>query len=255
MSSFLSFFNLTALLQMAPIYSSRTVYLLPVMFPAILICWYLYTRLMVIILQWVPLYLSWILIIPLTFHCLFTIFDGISAITSSIWRDLEWYFGIMFNRFRYDAGIYLAPFLKHSAHWQAYSRGAIKEMCTICQEEFNRDENLSVLRCGHLFHQECVEQYENHYYYPSPADPNAIPQFGYNDMMARPCKCPICRASYDVYLGKFEYDDAIGSHYLHRKFYGGYMATKSLLRPIRNTVSTRHTTYRRARLKHHHHNH
>ncbi len=34
----------------------------------------------------------------------------------------------------------------------------LTELGTICLEEFQKDESVEALKCGHIFHEECIER-------------------------------------------------------------------------------------------------
>ncbi|MCD7464049.1 hypothetical protein HAX54_051968 [Datura stramonium] len=66
-------------------------------------------------------------------------------------------------------------YLKIRTHHAAAKDGADVEsemMCVICQSEFEHEENIGTLQCGHEYHTDCIKQW-----------------------LLRKKDCPICRAS------------------------------------------------------------
>ena len=236
MVSALHFFNASSLSQMSPVYSSRTLYVFPFMVSVILVCSLLYYTAVVVMVAWLPIYLLWIPIFPLTVWCFWTILDAISVISSSIWLDFHWYFSVMFGLFQYDAGIHLAPFNREISHWRAHSWGGITNNCPICLESLaDPEQQNSVLSCGHLFHQDCLEQYEINYLRTYAKFPR--------------CQCPICKQSYDLYFDKFEYDETVNTHYCRQRFLGGYI-NMNCVHLLRSKIGTWHAEYRTYLLNH-----
>jgi hypothetical protein len=58
-------------------------------------------------------------------------------------------------------------------------RGGVIDDCPICFEELNNPEKNITLKCGHIFHKECMQQSCN------------------SSLHTRECKCPLCRHKLD----------------------------------------------------------
>lgn len=40
-----------------------------------------------------------------------------------------------------------------------YNENKDNEECTICKEEFKKEEYVSILKCSHIFHEECIREW------------------------------------------------------------------------------------------------
>ncbi|GAV73906.1 zf-RING_2 domain-containing protein [Cephalotus follicularis] len=49
--------------------------------------------------------------------------------------------------------------LTHSKYFLFIEENALKESCSICQEDYEEEDELGTLDCGHSFHIACIEQW------------------------------------------------------------------------------------------------
>ena len=87
-----------------------------------------------------------------------------------------------------------AEFYSH-AHYRKYQN----KSCSICLNQFGQEPpdfhplNKSLLQCGHLFHQSCLQNYERYKWH------NQNWPFPF-------CKCPLCKKGYHTGYEKFNYN-------------------------------------------------
>ncbi len=125
------------------------------------------------------------------------IIDIIDVIRRGIICDLTLWLQWDFINTSYEYGTNYAYFGEFCAYdlYEHYKN----TQCPICKEEYNNEPLTTpkeLLYCGHLYHKQCLEGHEYHYW-NSNNPTNYIHPY---------CQCPLCREEYHSYHEKYEYD-------------------------------------------------
>ena len=129
--------------------------------------------------------------------------DLIFIVVDSLSLDLFAWLRLDFHGKRIPDGSYHAVYFSRFAKdvaYEAYSQREEILDCPICLDPFagEPDAKKSLLACGHLFHSECLDEWEQDQWTDDP--------FGLITNPKPLCRCPSCRDWYHSDFEKFEYD-------------------------------------------------
>ena len=108
----------------------------------------------------------------------------------------------LFHDFTENSAIYGEDYMfieklyAHKRH-RKYSKGTHNASCAICRNDYADDDMVddkSLLFCGHLFHKQCLRDYERHQWNNN--------QWGYAQGL-----CSHCRGLYHAHSQKFDFDE------------------------------------------------
>ena len=135
--------------------------------------------------------------IPFHFIILFIMLiltiDIIDVIRICIQNDLEYYlqFDLKYRSLNREYLPYYSQY-RHTTAYIRYFHIDVQLLCGIClyDYKYNKNEDISLLPCGHIFHEECLSEYENKSHHNNPFQ-----------------LCPFCRLDYDSTYEKYQFDN------------------------------------------------
>eukprot|EP01084_Bolivina_argentea_P039704 73369_1 len=141
--------------------------------------------------------------------CFMILLNIIHVLRDLINRDLYNYIYYDYWCARHKGNIYdiyqLTNDYKYFSEMRAYyvdQRIQNKE-CIICWKDFNFEiNNIQLIRCGHLFHGNCIQQNENIRF----NNAYRIDRMYYKYKRYPHSKCPTCNCRYDINIEKWNYD-------------------------------------------------
>ena len=142
---------------------------------------------------WTPFHVAILLFV------IILLIDIVNAMKVSIYVDIKCALKIDFRETSRDIyGPYYHKFERISAYRKYWSYST-QDICPICLESYNFEEdNISLLKCGHIFHIECLDLIEikrRHHIY----------------------KCPICIRKYDAQYDKYKLEQNFPKFWLQKK--------------------------------------
>ena len=139
------------------------------------------------------------------------IIDVFNACRWGLILDIRHYYKFDFKYTSTDYGPYYSQFSEPGTY-DRFKQYTKQDLCTICLEKYQENDIRSLLICGHLFHKQCIEKYEN----------NKWNFESYSTYKYPKCACPCCKSRYDAKYEKYLFNpnyDQNDVHILRRTYY------------------------------------